>query len=160
MSEREGEALLGVLQFTIPVFLLLLGFISGRWIDRNHLKRLDLEEARLSSIRLADLKRLPPGMRATEGTMVVGQVVIALDYFKVFTGSIRKLFGGEIRGFTLLVERARREAVVRMLKEARAAGATHVWCVRIESSTVGGSEQGKKPGGVEVLAYGTALRLV
>ena len=50
----------------------------------------------------------------------------------------------------------REEAIVRMLREARGQGANVVWNVRIATSTIAGQRQAA---GVEVLAYGTAMRV-
>jgi len=88
---------------------------------------------------------------------VTGSAVVATDYFKVFASSLQNLFGGEMREYETLVTRARREALVRMLDEAHRKGANAIYNVRLETSTVGGQQQ-KKSGGVEVLAYGTALK--
>ena len=57
------------------------------------------------------------------------------------------------------MERARREAVVRMLRQAQEHGANVVWNVRIETSTIQGKQKGKSAG-VEVMAYGTAMKVV
>ncbi|MHC4820576.1 MAG: YbjQ family protein [Planctomycetota bacterium] len=158
LAESDGE-LFGLL-FQVGAFLFLLGigYFVGRAREKRHLRQLDLDEAALSSILVTDIKRLPAGMTASEGTLVAGTTVVALDYFKIIAGQLRNLFGGEVRGFTTLVTRAKREAIVRMLRQAQNMGADAVFNVRIETMTVGGKEQGK-PGGVECLAYGTALKL-
>jgi uncharacterized protein YbjQ (UPF0145 family) len=44
-----------------------------------------------------------------------------------------------------------------MLEQAAQQGASAVWNIRYETSTTHG-QQRKKPGGVEILAYGTALK--
>ena len=56
------------------------------------------------------------------------------------------------------MERARRQALVRMLRQAQQFGANVVWNVRIETSTIQGKQEGKS-GGVEVMAYGTAMKV-
>ena len=104
------------------------------------------------------MKRLPANWQATDPVLVMGAVVIATDYFKVFASGVRGLLGGRLRSYEALAERARREAIVRMLRDARRLGANVVWCVRIETSTVQGNQPGKS-GGVEVMAYGTAMRV-
>ena len=60
--------------------------------------------------------------------------------------------------YITLVSRARRAAIVRMLTEAEKLKANTVVNVRLESSTIGG-QQMKQSGGVEILAYGTALHI-
>lgn len=142
----------------IPLFLLVLTYFTGRVIERRHFQALDREEKALSGIRLTDLGRLPPGTRVRGGTMVQGEVVIACDYYRVFAGSLKNLFGGRIRSFETLLERARREATVRMLHEARRAGANYVGNLRMETCSVGGKQDGN-PSGVEAIVYGTAFTL-
>ena len=153
MTEIAG-VIIGLLS---TVSLLVLGLVIGSWIESAHFRSLAEREQSLGHILVSDLKRLPDNWRATDPVLVTGEVVIATDYFKVFMASLRNLFGGRVRSYETLVERARREAVVRMLQEAQAAGANAVWNVRVETSTIQGKQQGKS-GGVEVLAYGTAIK--
>jgi len=149
-----AELIIGLLS---TVSLLVLGLVIGGWIESAHFRSLKEREHALANILVSDLRRLPDNWRATDPLLVTGEVVIATDYFKVFVASLRKLFGGRVRGYEALMERARREAIVRMVEQAQAAGANAVWNVRIETSTIQGKQEGKS-GGVEVLAYGTAIK--
>lgn len=141
----------------MTVVLLILGLVIGSSVESSHFRRLARREQALSNIMVSDLKWLPENWQASDGVLVVGEAVIATDYFKVFVAMLRNLFGGRVRGYETLVERARREAIVRMLQEAQALGANVVWNVRIETATIQGKQQGKS-GGIEVLAYGTAMK--
>jgi len=145
-------------QIGFVLFLLALGFGVGRHREKKHLRQLDSKEEELRGIGITNRKRLPRGAEAACRGLVTGSVVIATDYFKVFASSLRNLFGGEMRTLGTLVTRARREALVRMMTEAGKLGANAVINVRLETSTIGGQQQ-KKSGGIEVLAYGTALRV-
>ena len=140
------------------IFLVLLGvgFFAGRRLEKNHLRRLDAAEAELGGIFQSNLRTLPPNWRVSEPGLVAGVAVISTDYFKTVAAGLRNLFGGRVRSLETLVERARRQAVVRMVEEARARGANAVWNIRIETTTIGNSKG--KPGAVEVIAYGTAVR--
>jgi uncharacterized protein YbjQ (UPF0145 family) len=142
----------------VLVVLLVAGGVVGSANEAAHFRRLDAEEQELAHILMSDMKRLPDNWQATDMRLVTGDVVIATDYFKVFVAGLRNLFGGRIRGYEKLMERARREAVVRMLRQAQAAGANAVWNVRLATSTIQGKQQGKSAG-VEVMAYGTAFRV-
>jgi len=142
----------------VAIVLLVLGGLIGSATERAHFRRLDTQEEELAHILMSDMKRLPDNWEAADPRLVTGSVVIATDYFKVVASSIRGLLGGRVRSYELLAERARREAVVRMLQDARQAGANAVWSVRIETSTIQGNRKGKS-GGVEVMAYGTAMRV-
>ena len=54
---------------------------------------------------------------------------------------------------------ARRLALVRMLQEAEAAGANAVFNIRYETATIIAANNQKQSGGVELIAYGTAVRM-
>lgn len=141
----------------IIVFLTLLaiGIIFGSMNERNHFKRLRKAEEELSHIKVFNIKTLPENLEIG-GALVSGNVVIAVDYFKVVAAFFKMLFGGKLRSFESLLERARREAIVRMQREAEALGADAVYNTRIEFSAIG--KQPQKIGGAELLAYGTAVR--
>ncbi|TVR42934.1 MAG: hypothetical protein EA402_10805 [Planctomycetota bacterium] len=66
------------------------------------------------------------------------------------------MVGGEVRTYTQLVERCRREALLRLKQEARDAGYDLVVNLRLDTSTIGGKSNVM----IEVLATGTALRRV
>lgn len=144
-----------LLQFGILLVLLGTGFFIGRLVETMHLRRLAQDEAELAHIMVADLRQLPTNWNAAQPVLVTGMAVIATDYFKVFAANLRNFVGGNVRGYEVLVDRARREAIVRMLREAQRTGSNVVWNVRIETSTVGG----RSGGGVEAIAYGTALQV-
>jgi len=152
------DVIIVVLSFAVPLILLLLGGVIGRTVESAHLRRLDAREQGFADILMSDLRKLPPGWQASDPVLVNGEAVIATDYFKVFAAGLRNLFGGRVRSYETLVNRARREAICRMLDQARRAGANVVWNVRVGTSTIQGKKQGKS-GGVEVLAYGTAMKV-
>ncbi len=145
-----------VIQLGIILFFLGLGYGVGHYREKKHFHELDMREEELKDIKFSSLRRNQASPDSQCMGLVTGSTVIATDYFKVYASAIRNLFGGEIKSYVTLVERARREAMVRMLAEARDKGANRVLNVRIETSTVGGQQQ-KKSGGVEVMAYGTAI---
>ncbi|MHC4551517.1 MAG: YbjQ family protein [Planctomycetota bacterium] len=146
-----------LIQIVIWAFLLLLGLFVGKVLEMRHFRKLDRREAELNDIVVTNLKTVPADYQNAQPFLVMGSAVIATDYFKVFVSGLRTLFGGEMKAYVTLMERARREAALRMLEQARQQGAKAVWNIRYETSTMGG-QQKKKPGGVEVLAYGTALK--
>lgn len=145
-----------VLVQLIPVFLIILGFATGKYIEKRHLRSLALRETALRGISVCNLRKFPVELRLQKSFLVTGSVVIATDYFKVFAAGLRKLFGGEIKTYRSLLERARREAVTRMLEAAKEGGADSIWNVRFETLTIHGK---KKAGGVEILVYGTAVKM-
>ena len=137
------------------IFLLALGFFIGGWNERRHFRRIEKAEAELAHIQVVSLKRVPEGLQPG-GILVTGSVVVAIDYFKKIMAALRKTFGGELRSYQSLLLRARREAIIRMKREADEYGADMIYNVRLEFSAVGAQPQ--VTGGAELLAYGTAVR--
>ncbi|KPF48427.1 hypothetical protein IP87_16225 [beta proteobacterium AAP121] len=133
--------------------LLLLGYGAGRWQERRHYRSLRVREEALRHIVALNTRYVPEGVAATGAVLVSGGVVISSDYFKTFVAGFRAFFGGRFRGYETLLERARREALLRLKADAQAAGATLVIGVRFQSTTIAGSATPS----VEVMAFGTAL---
>jgi len=86
------------------------------------------------------------------GQMVSSNVVISHDYFKYILANIQNFFGGRLTSYESVVERARREAMLRLKQEADRIGANHIMGVRMSTT-----ELGMQGGMVEVFAYGTAI---
>ena len=141
-----------VVALAVTLALLVGGLVIGRVTERSHIARLDAGERTVASILLTDLKTPPPGMDVAASHLVIGEAVIATDYWKTFAANIRNLFGGEVRSLGTLMWRARRQARLRMVQQAHQLGASAVINVRLETAEIGG----RYPI-TEVYAYGTAL---
>jgi uncharacterized protein YbjQ (UPF0145 family) len=146
-----------------PAFtaLLLVGaWISGTVAQRRHLKSLALLESGSRDILAVTVEDIPSHWRVSACELVMGNVVISQDYFKRVAASLKGIVGGNIGVFEPLLERARREALIRMKATAHARGYDTIINVRLETSTLANTRQnGKGTAGVEVLAFGTAIRL-
>lgn len=79
-----------------------------------------------------------------------GVLVRSVGFAKGFTGSFKALGAGEVPQYTEVVDKARTEAVERLLAHARQLGANAVVGVRFDSSDMGN-------GLTEILAYGTGV---
>jgi uncharacterized protein YbjQ (UPF0145 family) len=147
-----------VVQIAFFVVLLAIGWFAGRASEKRHFRELAETEASLRDI-LVFAERRPPTDRAfRSGTLVVGSVVIAEDYFKRIAAGLRSLVGGRLTAYESLFDRGRREAVVRMKQEARRVGATMIFNVRFETSSLSEDQSGRAPMfSAEFIAYGTAL---
>jgi len=86
----------------------------------------------------------------------MGSVVISVDYFKRLLAALRNFFGGRVKSYETLLDRARREAILRMQQEAKELGANVVINIKLETASI---SKGRKNaiGSVEILAYGTAM---
>ncbi len=146
-----------MIELGITALLLVVGVIFGTRAQKKHIAQLDAREAALSHMVVTNLKTVPEGLG--QPILVTGSVVIAFDYFRRFIAGIVMFVGGNISMFEVMLDRARREALIRLMEQADAAGAREVHNVRFEFSRVGSSaQQGKIGGGAELLAYGTAVR--
>lgn len=144
--------------YLLPLALIGTGFVIGRWREKLHFKHLDRREAELRHMVASNVRQVPTSATAQIGQVVIGQAVIASDYFKSFVAQFKKLLGGELTMFESLLERARREALIRMLEEAEQLGANQVINVRLQSSNIGSANSRNKVRAMaEVLAYGTAI---
>jgi len=83
-------------------------------------------------------------------------VTISVDYFKRFLAALHAFFGGRVTSYETLLDRSRREALLRMKTMAKEKKAMLILNVRYETVSIY-KGAGKSIGSVEVLAYGTAL---
>ncbi len=139
------------------VISLGLTFFIGRGIEKRHYRSLEEREAKLHHIIVTNLKTVSGDTPVAHCTYVDGQAVISADYFKSFLTAIRKFFGGELKSLEHIMERARREALVRLKEQALIQGATQVCNIRLETSTIGRGQGKKGMIMAEIHAYGTAV---
>lgn len=136
--------------------LLALGYGFGRFLELQHYKSIIQREAEYRSLVLIASKIIPEDMTACETILVKGSVVLSVDYFKRFLATLRNLVGGRVKSYESLIDRARREAILRMKEEAQGLGAKFVFNFKFETSSIS-KGKGNSIGSIEVLAYGTAL---
>jgi uncharacterized protein YbjQ (UPF0145 family) len=108
---------------------------------------------------VTNLKSVVDPSSVERSSLVMGEAVIATDYFKSFAAALRNIVGGEVRAYQSLMIRARREAALRMLEGARRFGANEVCNVRFETSNIRSSSSrgSNAAASIEVLAFGTAV---
>lgn len=138
------------------VTLLALGYGVGRYAEHRHYKSIFEREDALRDIPAVATKRAPWGDPVPESYLVSGSVVVSVDYFKRFVAGLRNLVGGRVTTYESLLDRARREAILRMKEEAQALGGHIVFNVKVETASISKGRE-NTVGSVEVLAYGTAF---
>ena len=84
--------------------------------------------------------------------VVTGSTVRAKNAGRDFMAGLKNIFGGELKGYTQLLEESREQAIERMTEQARQTGANAIVNVRLSTSSVAA-------GAAEVFAYGTAVRV-
>ncbi|MDD9943272.1 MAG: YbjQ family protein [Myxococcales bacterium] len=94
-----------------------------------------------------------PGRRIVEFYGVAtGSTVRAKHFGRDFMASLKNIVGGELKGYTELLQEARQEATERMVQQAHSMGANAVVNVRYSTSSVA-------QGAAELFAYGTAVKV-
>ncbi len=95
-----------------------------------------------------------PGYEITECLgLVKGQIVQSKNIGRDFMAGMKTIVGGEIAGYTEMLMQARQIATKRMVDEAINLGADAVINIRYGSSSV-------MNGAAEVIAYGTAVKII
>ena len=93
-----------------------------------------------------------PGKKVLEVLgYVKGSTVQTKNIGRDFMAALKSLVGGEIVGYTEMMNEARQIATERLLKDAEALGANGVVGLRLQTSSVLG-------GAAEIIAYGTAVK--
>ena len=145
-----------IFQFLMFLALLLIGYLFGRAAEKRHYASIQEREHTYRKLLLFS-ERFPPGsLMHCDSELVKGSTVISVDYFKRFVAGLRTLFGGRLTTYESLLDRARRESVLRMKEQAAALGARTIFNVKFETVSITKGAAGQI-GCVEVLAYGTAL---
>lgn len=143
----------------IVLFLFIIGYLSGSYFEKKHYKSIRKRERNTLHVPLVTFGAKSSLPEASEAALFVGSVVISVDYFKRISAALRNLVGGRVIVYESLLDRGRREALLRMKEHAITWGAKQVVNVRLETATIGGrSGDNQKLGSVEVIAYGTGIK--
>lgn len=144
----------------IILILLLLGitYATGSILEKNHFKNIKQREIALVKKPVVSFgKKLTTDKKVKKVEFVTGEVVISGDYFKTFVSSFRNFFGGRMVSFESLMDRARREAILRMREKAQ--NANIIVNTRLESTMLNNCDDtsNNQLPQVAVIAYGTAI---
>jgi len=144
-----------MVELVVFLVLLTLGYGVGQFAERRHYRSIIDRESRLNALP-AIASRYPPTEPRYEQALVIGSTVVSVDYFKRFLAALRNFFGGRVISYESLLDRARRESLLRMKQQAADLGASMVFNIKYETASI---SKGRRNtiGSIEVLAYGTAL---
>jgi len=147
------------MNFGLPILVLVIAYFIGSWIEKKHFKNIRDREAKAHGFPVVSFDTMPDDWKVVSSHMVTGSIVISLDYFKRVIATLKGLVGGRIKTYEPLLERARREAILRMTEEAQSQGYDAIFNVRLETSRLANARRdGKGVAGVEMLAFGTAVK--
>ncbi|MCB9475170.1 MAG: heavy metal-binding domain-containing protein [Candidatus Delongbacteria bacterium] len=141
----------------LPLGVILVAMVVGTILERRHFTRIREREQTFRHMPLLTGKQYPLDRQVAEARMVMGCTVVSVDYFKRVLATLRFIFGGEVRAYCSLLDRGRRESLLRMREECP--DADLIINVRVETSSIS-KGRGKAIGAAEVLAWGTAITFV
>lgn len=101
---------------------------------------------------LTNLETVPGRQIVEHYGLVSGSTVRAKHVGRDIAAGFKNLVGGELKGYTELLQEARHESTARMVAQAKALGANAVVNIRYSTSSVA-------QGAAELYAYGTAVRI-
>jgi uncharacterized protein YbjQ (UPF0145 family) len=106
----------------------------------------------MNQIMLSNTEQIP-GFRITEFYGIAsGSTVRSKHIGRDFMAGLKNIVGGELKGYTELLQESREEATRRMIEQAKSLGANAVVNVRYATSSVA-------QGAAELFAYGTAVKV-
>lgn len=100
---------------------------------------------------LSNIEQIPGKAIVEHFGVVNGSTVRAKHFGRDMMASLKNIVGGELKGYTELLQEARKEATKRMVAEATSLGANAIVNVRFSTSSVA-------QGAAELYVYGTAVR--
>ena len=120
---------------------------SNAQVKVHHMKTSDGGKMIITNIETV------PGKTVTEHFgLVSGSTIRAKHIGRDLMASLKNLVGGELKGYTQLLQESRQQATDRMIEEARRMGANAIVNVRFSTSSVA-------QGAAELYAYGTAVNV-
>jgi uncharacterized protein YbjQ (UPF0145 family) len=99
---------------------------------------------------ITNLEMIPGKKLVKHLGLVQGSSVRAKHVGRDIMASLKNIFGGELKGYTELLQESREEAMSRMQEQASAVGANAVLNIRFSTSSIA-------QGAAELFAYGTAV---
>lgn len=101
---------------------------------------------------LTTLESVPDRKIVEHLGLVQGSTVRAKHVGRDIMAGLKNIFGGELTGYTELLQESRDEALERLQEQARAVNANAILNIRFSTSSI-------TQGASEILAYGTAVVL-
>lgn len=133
------------------IALFVSSYFIGTLKEKAHLKNIVEREKAVVSLPALTMK-CAEDRAVVKSELVIGNVVIAGDFFKQVVAGLASIFGMRISVAEAMMDRARREAILRM--KEKAVGADAILNVRVEGLKIG---ERKKITGIEAMACGTAV---
>ena len=101
---------------------------------------------------LSNIETIPGHEIIAHFGLVSGNTVRAKHFGRDIAAGLKNIIGGELKGYTELLEESRKQSVERMIQQASALGANAIVNIRFSTSAV-------TQGAAELYCYGTAVQI-
>jgi len=100
---------------------------------------------------LTNIETVPGKTITKHFGLVSGSTVRAKHIGRDIAASFKNIVGGELKGYTELLQESRKQAIIRMVQQAKELGANAIVNIRFSTSSI-------TQGAAELYAYGTAVK--
>jgi len=139
------------------IIILLIVYVIGSCIEKRHYKKIKQREIALIKKPIINYgaKVFHTKRPVKKIELVTGEAVISGDYFKNFVSGLKNLLGGRLTPFESIMDRGRREALLRMREKAK--NANIILNARIEYCMLNNTYMHGQIPMCAIIAYGTAV---
>ena len=145
------------MEFILIILLIILTYFTGSVIEKSHFRNIIKREKALIRKPVTSYKKktLPKNKRIKKVELVTGETVISGDYFKNFAAGLKNFFGGRLTSFESVIDRGRREAILRMREKAK--NASIIINTKVETVMLNDIYMSQSVPQCAIIAYGTAV---
>ena len=137
------------LELIVAAAAIPISYVITRIDEHFHYKSIRKREAELLECPFVNFDcEFSPENSDFTSKIVEGSVVLGSGYFKKVVAQLKNIFGGSVTSYESILDRARREATLRMREQAR--GSDGVMNVRVQTASL-------EKGVIEVSVYATAI---
>jgi len=165
MAEIKGEEDLFWFIIAISISLtltfgpLIFSAIYGSIYQKGKMKKLLEREKQTGKDPINNLSTPLSDKKISSSALMWESVVIGPSWWQMLLGTIGSIFGGRLNAYSETYDWARREAIQRLREAVTASDFDDVINLRIETSMMSSSSKSKdKTAGMEIVAYGTAIK--
>lgn len=144
------------MDYILIILLIIFTYITGSIIEKCHFKKIIKREKALIKKPIVSFGKRGwnKKKKVLKVELVTGETVISGDYFKNFAAALKNFFGGRLTTFESVLDRGRREALLRMREKAK--DASIIVNTRIETVMLNNVNSQGVPQ-CAIIAYGTAI---
>ncbi|MEM1294071.1 MAG: heavy metal-binding domain-containing protein [Verrucomicrobiota bacterium] len=157
MDDSTAELIGVLIIYLFPIFIAIMAMFIGRYLEQRHFRSIRDRETATNHYPAVPTSTWDPEASVLDSRLVTSSVVVSLDHFKRILANFRNIFGGNVRSYESLLDRGKREAILRLKEQAPDC---HIIVnLRIVTSNIASVHDRRNTmGGVEVLAFGTAVK--